>query len=53
MKNNYYILIDTDDTDVCKRLGPFTTLSETFGIKLKHPSSLMVKEVKTKIVEDK
>ena len=53
MKNNYYILIDTADVDICKRLGPFITLSETFGIQLKYPGSLMVKEVITKIVEER
>lgn len=52
MKKQYYILIDTQDTDVVKRLGPVATLAEAYGIKQKNPGSLLVKEVKTKIVEE-
>jgi len=53
LKTLYYLLIDTEEIDICKRLGPFVTLSETFGEQLKHPGCLMVKEVKTKIVEER
>ena len=52
MNNKYYILIDTPKVDKVKRLGPFLTLAQAFGMQLKYPNSLLVKEVKTKIVEE-
>lgn len=51
MKPKYYILIDTENTDQVKRLGPINTLAEAFGIKQK-TKGLLVKEVKTKVVEE-
>jgi len=53
MKPFYYILIETGEIDVVKRLGPFATLAEAYGVRQKNPGSLLVKEVKTKIVEEK
>ena len=51
MKPKYYILIDTEEIDVVKRQGPFSTLAEAFGVKQKTKGQL-VKEVKTKVVEE-
>lgn len=53
MKVMYYILIDTGEIDIVKRLGPYATLAEAYGVRQKNPGSLLVKEVKTKIVEEK
>lgn len=51
MKPKYYIIIDTEEIDVVKRQGPFSTLAEAFGVKQKTKGQL-VKEVKTKVVEE-
>lgn len=53
MKPNYYIMIETSEIDVVKRLGPFATLAEAYGTRQNNPGSLLVKEVKTKIVEER
>lgn len=51
MKPKYFILIETEEIDVVKRQGPFSTLAEAFGVKQK-TKGLLVKEVKTKVVEE-